>query len=62
MDARYLEHALPMTARSPSRRAGARWSATIDAGKLQPLLRARYFLAGVLIGAAVCLPVFLAMQ
>ena len=59
MNPRYLEHALPMMRKPSSQGEDARWSVTIDTRNLGRLFRARYFLAGVLIGAAVLLPFLL---
>jgi hypothetical protein len=59
MNPRYLEQALPMMRKPSSQREDARWSVTIDTQNLGRLFRARYFLAGVLIGAAVLLPFLL---
>jgi len=47
---------------SPSQREAVRWSVTIDGDKLRLLFRARYFLAGVLIGAVLWFAAFLAMD
>ena len=57
-----LQHALHMMASWVSQREAARWSVTIDGRKLRVLFRARYFLAGVLIGAGLWLAAFLAMD
>ena len=62
MDARYVEHALHTMPSSPSQREALRRSVMIDTGNRRVLFRARHFLAGVLIGAALWLPVFLAMD
>ena len=57
----YIENALRLMLRPSSQREPAHWSVTIDADNMRLLFSARYFIAGVLIGAAVLLPVFLAM-
>lgn len=51
-----------MMASSPSQSEVARWSVTIDAKKLRLLFGARYFLAGLVIGAVLWLAAFLAMD
>ena len=56
------QHASRMMASWLSQREAARWSVTINTDKLRLLFRARYFLAGVLIGAALWLAAFLAMD
>jgi hypothetical protein len=47
--------------RQPRPRREAVWTVTIDMDNLRALFRARYFLAGVLIGAAILLAVLLVM-
>ena len=51
-----------MMANRLSRREAMRWSVTIDNEKLRLLFGGRYFLAGILIGAALWLAAFLAMD
>ena len=46
----------------PSQREPARWSVTIDTDNVRRLLGARYFLAGLSIGTALLLLVFLIMR
>jgi hypothetical protein len=50
-----------MMSSSASQREAARWSPTIDPDKLRLLFGARYFLAGLVIGAALWLAAFLSM-
>jgi hypothetical protein len=46
---------------TPPRREAER-TITINKDRVRALLRARHFLAGLLIGAVILLPVFLSMQ
>ena len=48
--------------RQPSSQREAAQTVTIDTDNLEALFRARYFLAGVLIGAVILLAVFLVME
>jgi len=52
---------LQPSSRPPSQRHAA-WTITTRTDNLRALFRARYFLAGVLIGAVIFLVVFLSMQ